>query len=135
MLTGIQNFLQFIYDNWTTITIIIALLIALYRKIKSFLKKSNAEKIEIAKAQAKEIILKWVTDAEMDYDTWVKAGAIKRSQVIKQVFDSFPVLAKFTNQEELIVWIDQTINDSLKELRKIVSENATAKDETSGESE
>lgn len=135
MLTGIQNFLQFIYDNWTTITIIIALLIALYRKIKSFLKKSNAEKIEIAKAQAKEIILKWVTDAEMDYDTWVKAGAIKRSQVIKQVFDSFPVLAKFTNQEEIIVWIDQTINDSLKELRKIVSENSTAKDETSGESE
>ena len=135
MLTGIQNFLQFIYDNWTTITIIIALLIALYGKIKSFLKKSNAEKIEIAKAQAKEIILKWVTDAEIDYDTWVKAGAIKRSQVIKQVFDSFPVLAKFTNQEEIIVWIDQTINDSLKELRKIVSENSTAKDETSGESE
>lgn len=130
MLKGIQNFLQFIYDNWTTITIIIALLIALYGRIKSFLKKSNAEKVEIAKVQAKEIILKWVTDAEIDYDTWVKAGAIKRSQVIKQVFDSFPILARFTNQEEIITWIDQTINDSLKELRKIVAENTTDKNES-----
>ena len=123
MLKGIQNFLQFINDNWTTITIIIALALALYGKIRSFIKKSNAEKIEIAKIQAKEIILKWVTDAEMDYDSWVQAGAIKRSQVIKQVYDSFPALAKFANQDEIIKWIDDTINTSLKDLRKIVAEN------------
>ena len=57
MLKGIQNFLQFLNDNWTAITVIIALALALYGKIKSFLKKSNAGKIEIAKVQAKEIIL------------------------------------------------------------------------------
>ena len=41
MLKGIQNFLQFINDNWTTITVIIALALALYGKIRSFIKKSN----------------------------------------------------------------------------------------------
>ena len=44
MLTGIQNFLQYITDNWTTITIIIALLIGLYVKIKAFVKKIKVER-------------------------------------------------------------------------------------------
>jgi hypothetical protein len=135
MLKGIQNFLQFLNDNWTAITVIIALALALYGKIRSFLKKSNAEKIEIAKVQAKEIILKWVTDAEMDYETWTQAGAIKRSQVIKQIYDSFPALAKFAKQDEIIKWIDETINTSLKDLRKIVAENLPKEDETGDDSE
>jgi len=133
MLKGIQNFLQFIYDNWTTITIIIALLVALYGKIKSFLKKDKNEKIGAAKEQAKEMILKWVTAAEIDFSSWSKAGAIKRAQVIEQVYTTFPILATFAKQEEIIAWIDEIINDSLKDLRKIVAENQP-KDEDESES-
>lgn len=137
MLTGIQNFLQYITDNWTAITIIIALLIGLYMRIKAFIKKVKVEKdanekkqleslISCAKKQAAEMILKWVTDAEIDYESWTKAGAIKRSQVIEKVFEKFPVLAKITNQDEVIAWIDETINTALKDLRKIVAENKEA---------
>lgn len=137
MLTGIQNFLQYITDNWTTITIIIALLIGLYVRIKAFVKKVKVEKdanekkqleelISCAKKQAAEMILKWVTDAEIDYESWTKAGAIKRSQVIEKVFEKFPVLTKVTNQDEVIAWIDETINTALKDLRKIVAENKEA---------
>jgi len=137
MLTGIQNFLQYITDNWTTITIIIALLIGLYVRIKAFVKKVKVEKdanekkqleelIACAKKQAAEMILKWVTDAEIDYESWTKAGAIKRSQVIEKVFEKFPVLTKVTNQDEVIAWIDETINTALKDLRKIVAENKEA---------
>lgn len=124
MLNGIQNFLQFINDNWTVIVIIISLCVALYRKIKAFLQTSNDDKIKAAKVQAKESMLKWITDAEVDYADWVKAGSIKRSQVIQKVFEMYPVLAKITNQEEIIAWIDDQINTALKELRKIVAENA-----------
>lgn len=124
MLNGIQNFLQFVNDNWTVIVIIVSLLVALYRKIKAFLQTSNDEKINAAKAQVKESMLKWITDAEVDYADWVKAGSIKRSQVIQKVFEMYPVLAKITNQEEIIAWIDEQINTALKELRKIVAENA-----------
>ena len=137
MLTGIQNFLQYIVDNWTAITIIIALLIGLYMRIKAFVKKVKEEKdanekkqlealISCAKKQTAEMILKWVTDAEIDYESWTKAGAIKRSQVIEKVFEKFPVLAKITNQDEVIAWIDETINTALKDLRKIVAENKEA---------
>lgn len=123
MLKGIQNFLQFINNNWTTIIIIISLLIALYQKIKSFISKSNEEKIEQAKKQIKEICLKLVTDAEIDYENWNQAGSIKRAQVIQKIFIDYPILAKVTDQESLIKWIDDTINNALKELRKIVTEN------------
>lgn len=123
MLKGIQNFLQFINNNWTAIIIIISLLIALYQKIKSFISKSNEEKIEQAKKQIKEICLKLVTDAEIDYENWNQAGSIKRAQVIQKIFIDYPILAKVTDQESLIKWIDDTINNALKELRKIVTEN------------
>lgn len=121
-LAGVQNFLKIIHDNWTTIIVIVALIIALIEKIKSFFSKSKEEQIEIVKQQIKEMILKWVTDAEVDYQEWTKAGSIKRSQVIQKVFEEFPVLNEVTNQEELIKWIDECIDEALENLRGIIDE-------------
>lgn len=125
ILNGIQNFLQFVNDNWTAIAVIISLIIALAQKIKSYLSKSNEEKIAIAKEQIKETMLMLVTEAETDYGEWVKAGSIKRAQVIEQVFAMYPVLSKVTNQEELIVWIDKVIDQSLKTMREIFEQQNT----------
>lgn len=130
MLNGIQNFLQFINDNWTAIIIIIALGLSIALKIKNLFTKDKNGQIEIAKAQIKQIILKLITDAEIDYNDWAKSGSIKRAQVIQQIYTDYPILAKVTDQETLIAWIDTEINNSLKELRKIVAENATEKEET-----
>lgn len=123
MLDGIKNFLQFVNDNWTTIIIIISLCIALYRKIKNYVSKSNDEKIAVAKQQVQEVILKLISDAEVDYNEWVKAGSIKRAQVIKKIFEDYPVLAKVTDQTALVEWIDETIDNALKTLREIVAMN------------
>lgn len=123
MLDGVKNFLQFINDNWTSIIIIISLIIAIVQKAKSYLSKSNDEKIAAAKSQIKEVILKLISDAEVDYEDWSKAGSIKRAQVIQKIFTDYPVLSKVANQEELIEWIDTMIDESLKELRKIVAQN------------
>lgn len=123
ILNGIQNFLQFINDNWTTIIVIIGLLIAIVRKAKSFFSKSDEEKIAIAKKQIQEIMLKLITEAEVDYQEWTKAGSIKRSQVIEQIFLMYPVLSKVANQEALIIWIDTVIDESLKTMRDIFAEN------------
>lgn len=124
MLNGIQNFLQFINDNWTAIIIIISLIIAIVQKARSYFNKSNAEKIEIAKKQISQVVLKLITDAEADYNDLVSAGSIKRSQVIQKIFTDYPILAKAADQEKIIEFIDEAINSSLKELRKIVAENA-----------
>lgn len=124
VLDGIKNFLTFINNNWTTITVIISLLITLYKKIMAYMKQSQEKKIEIAKTQLSQTILKFITDAEVDYENWNKAGSVKRSQVIKQIYTEYPILSKVVDQEALIAWIDELINNALKELRKIVAENA-----------
>lgn len=123
MLNGIQNFLQFVNDNWTSIIIIISLIVAIAQKVKKYFAKSTEEQIATAKSQISEIVLKLITDAEVDYKDWEKAGSIKRSQVIQKIFDEYPILAKVADQQEVVNWIDEMIDTSLKELRNIVAEN------------
>lgn len=123
MLKGIQNFLEIINNNWTTIMVIIGLLIGFYTKIKNYMGKTDQQKIEIAKKQIQQTMLKMITTAEEDFKAWNEAGSIKRSQVIKQVYEKYPILSKAINQEQMIAWIDEQINNSLKTLRKIVKEN------------
>lgn len=123
ILNGIQVFLQFINDQWTTIMVLVGLMLAVGKKVKDYISKSNDEKIGIAKAQIQETILKMVTEAEVNYEEWNKAGSIKRSQVITQIYEEYPVLSKITDQKSLIEWVDTTIDESLKTLREIVAGN------------
>lgn len=123
ILNGIKNFLSFINDNWTTILVIIGLALALWKKFKSYSKLSTDKKIEIAKKQISENILKLITQAEKDYAEWEKAGSIKRSEVISEIYKEYPILAKVVNQEELVKWIDEQIDNALPTLRDIIKQN------------
>lgn len=123
ILDGITKFLIFVNDNWVYITTIIGLAIAVGNKVRDYLNKSQEEKIEIAKAQINEVMLMLVTEAECDWREWQKCGEVKRSQVIDQVFAMYPILSKVTNQEEIIAWIDESIDEALKTMRKIFEEN------------
>lgn len=123
MLTGIKKFLEIIDSNWTTILVIIGLALGIWRKAQDFFAKTTDKKIDIAKTQITETMLKMITDAEINFENWNQAGSIKRSQVIKEIFEQYPILSKVANQEEIISWIDTEINNSLKTLRKVISEN------------
>ena len=123
VLDGIYKFLTFINENWTMIATIVVLILAIAKKIKEFFSRSQEEQVEIAKAQIKEVMLRLVTEAECDYYQWLQAGEIKRAQVIDEVFEMYPVLSKVTNQEEIIAWIDDAIDEALKTMRKIFEEN------------
>lgn len=123
ILNGIKNFLSFINDNWTTILVIVGLALALWKKIESYSKLSTDKKIETAKKQISENILKLITQAEKDYAEWEKAGSIKRSEVISEIYKEYQILAKVVNQEELVKWIDEQIDNALPTLRDIIKEN------------
>ena len=133
ILNGIQNFLMLVNEHWTEIIVIIGLALALYKRVKGYLGKTNEEKIEIAKVQIKETVLRLVTDAEMDYKEWVKAGAVKRAQVVEEIFMMYPILAKVTNQKELVAWIDDIIDEALETMREIFAENESQEAEASVE--
>lgn len=123
ILIGIKNFLELINQNWTLITVVIGLGILVYKKIKSYLSLSDQEKINIALGQIRVTALKMVTDAEKEYEEWVKAGGIKRSEFLDVVFKKYPILNKVTDQESLIKTLDEIINEALKEMRKVIDEN------------
>lgn len=123
ILNGIKNFLSLINDNWTTILVIVGLVLALWKKVESYSKLSTDKKIEIAKKQISENILKLITQAEKDYAEWEKAGSIKRSEVISEIYKEYPILAKVVNQEELVKWIDEQIDNALPTLRDIIKQN------------
>ena len=133
ILNGIQNFLMLVNEHWTEIIVIIGMALALYKRVKGYLGKTNEEKIEIAKVQIKETVLRLVTDAEMDYKEWVKAGAVKRAQVVEEIFMMYPILAKVTNQKELVAWIDDIIDEALETMREIFAENESQEAEASAE--
>lgn len=123
LLNGIKNFLSFINDNWVMITTIIGLFLMVLKKVCDFIDLTQEEKVKIAKAQIKVIMLRLVTEAEKDYREWVKAGEIKRAQVIDEIFAMYPVLSKVADQDKVIAWIDDTIDEALKKMRKIIEEN------------
>ena len=68
ILDGVKNFLELVNENWTTIIVIIGLVIAVTKKAINYFSKSDEEKIAIAKKQIQETMLKLITDAEQDYE-------------------------------------------------------------------
>lgn len=123
ILDGINSFLHFINENWTGIMVCIGLLVGIYVKAKDYISKSNEEKVEVAKTYIRESILKMITDAEIDFEAWDKAGSIKRSQVIQEIYASYPILEKVVDQQAIIDWIDEEIDNALKTLREIITTN------------
>lgn len=120
---GIKSFLQLLNDNWTTILVCIGLIVGLVQRTVNYFSKPNEKRIEIVKEQIEQSILKMITDAEANYDEWNKAGQIKRSQVIGKIFAQYPILSKAVNQQEIIDWIDDEIDKSLKTLEDVIAKN------------
>ena len=132
-MTGLRNFLMFVFQNWTTIMVCIGLIIGIIQKTKNFFDKSTDEQIRIAKEQIKQIMLKMVSEAEVDYEDWNKAGSIKRSQVIKKIFEMYPILSKAIDQQAVIGWVDYQIDSSLQTLSEVIKENIKEEDEAVSE--
>lgn len=123
---GLQKFLQILNDNWTSILVCAGLIVGIIKKTRDYMSKSQEEKIELAKKQIQTTILKMISDAEVDWQEWSKAGSIKRSQVIKQIYEEYPILTKVVDQDALIKYIDEQIDGALDTLREIVKTNGAA---------
>lgn len=123
---GLQKFLQILNDNWTSILVCAGLIVGIINKTHEYMSKSQEEKIELAKKQIQTTILKMISDAEVDWQEWSKAGSIKRSQVIKQIYEEYPILTKVVDQDALIKYIDEQIDGALDTLREIVKTNEAA---------
>lgn len=122
-MTSLKNTLQYVNDNWSTIIVIIGLLLGLYVKVNTYLKTSKEEKISIAKKALSETILKKVSDAEIDWADYKKSGSIKRAQVLENIYKDYPILKEVVEQEELVKWIDSLIDDGLKTITSVINDD------------
>lgn len=129
---SLKNFLQWVYDNFALIICCFGLILGIYQKAKKYFSASSEEKkklfeeaVEITKVKIKEKMLTMVKDSEEKYKDWVKAGNLKRSEVISKIYDEYPILSQIKDQESLITYIDNTIDNALVTLRQILSENKT----------
>lgn len=122
-MNGVENFLNYVSDNWVSILVVIGVTISVIKMVTKFIQLDNDEKINIVKKQVRETMLKLITEAEIDFEEWNKSGSIKRSKVIADIYEKYPILSKAASQEVVIAWIDSEINSSLKTLREILKEN------------
>lgn len=117
-MNGIVNFLTFIKENWTTIITIAGLLLWIGLKIKDYIKLSKEQKIEMALSNAKKICLSLVTKAEDLFGS--NTGKIKKSYVVDELLNKYPILQEVTTREELEQELDKIIEDSLSQMKQIL---------------
>ena len=122
-MVSLTNTFQFIETNWINILFVLVLLFVCIRKVASFFKMTKEQKIAAVLRLIKEEILTYMTEAEIDWKEFSKAGEVKRAQVISKVYDKFPILAKCINQEELIDKIDAMIEEEKAKLDKLMENN------------
>lgn len=133
-MNGINNFLEYINNNWTSISILLVLILGIYAKAKKFYqnwqKKTDEEKqaefdraVEEARNALAKFILGYVSEAEV---RWKEQGMgeIKRSEVLTRVYQQYPILTAVADQDKLVGYIDVLIDEALKTVReKIRVEN------------
>lgn len=125
---GIKNTLIIIEENWTNILIVLSCLFAIYRKVKKYINMNNEEK-EKEKEELKEetlkivktVLLKLMSEAEIEWNDFEKSGSIKRSQVIKELYNEFPILKEFTNQDKLLEIIDNMIKEEKSKMDDVIN--------------
>ena len=109
---SIKHVLQWIYDNYMVILCVIGVVAVFYQRL------INGTKIKIS-----EVMLALVQESEEKYKEWVKAGSIKRAEVIAKIYAEYPILSLIINQEKMIQYIDDTIDEALVTLRDILKKN------------
>lgn len=120
---GLTNFLAMLNENYVYILVCIGLIVSIVQKTINYFSLTEEKRVELAKKQIQEVILRMISDAETDYSDMASAGKIKRSQVIEEIYAQYPILDKVADQEALIAWIDAEIDNALVTLREIIEKN------------
>lgn len=118
---SIELFINFVLENWTFIITILACGYLTFIKIKKWNSLSEEEKINTALTILREQMLSYVADAEQNFGSGT--GTLKRSQVIKRIYEDYPILNNVIEQDQLILVLDKYIDESLVELRKLLEDN------------
>ncbi len=119
---SLMNLLTFLDENWTYIVIIFSLVYGIYKKVMKIIQTSEKSKVDTTIMIVSNIILEKLATAEEDWINYKKTGTIKRSKVINEIYEQYPILKKYVDQEYIINKLDELIDEGLKTLEKTLQE-------------
>lgn len=120
---NIETLMNTILGNWMLALAIIVVVAIQCLKVKKLAADPKTAQLATVKKQIAQVVLALVAEAERDYSGIVGAGAIKRSQVLEKLFETYPILSVAVDQRELLEWIDDAIDASLRQLREVLEAN------------
>ena len=115
-MTGTKLVFHFLLDNWLDILIGLLIISIIIEDIRAIIKRMDTKKIVKTLEKISGSIASYVNDAEMKWAKKhiVKAGAVKRAEVISKIYEKYPELSDYVNQELIINSIDELIDNALK---------------------
>ena len=123
---GILSFIKFLEYAWPYIVLIVAGIIYIKIYLKKFYEMSAEEQkaeeerlIELAMSKISEIMPSLVATAEENWNYLEKSGIIKRAEVINLIYERYPILKEYSDQETLTKKLDEIIDTTLEKVRTI----------------
>lgn len=114
---------SWIGHNWAMVIVVVILISVISDKIKKFQKLPKDKKLQAILDNIKETILTYVYNAEINWEDYIKSGVFKRAEVINKIYEKYPELQEYVNQEEIINIIDNLIDSALVEVNSLIKKD------------
>lgn len=122
---SLLTIVQFIYDNWSALCILLAVIAGCVVKIKKILSTSKEERLNALLTEIKNTLLPKMEAAEKEWIEYVKSGKFKKSDVIAKIYAQYPELSKFVDQDAIIEKISELIEEGMPALNALFDANNT----------
>ena len=118
---AIQNTIEFFENNWLNLILILGVIGVAIERCFYLLSLSKEKKIELILKTVRREILALMSQAEVEWSYFSKSGEIKKAQVISKIYEKFPILAEYINQDKLVSKISKMIEDEKSNMDKIIN--------------
>ena len=122
-MNGINNFANLIQGQWTNIVVVIAIVAGLVRSIITYYTMNEEQRVQAALKVISEELMKMMVQAEIQWKDYKKSGELKRSQVIKDIYNQFPFLSRYMDQEKLVQTIYEMIDKQMDNMNELMKKN------------
>lgn len=121
LMAGFNNFIHLIQNQWTNIVVVIAIIATVIRTTLNYSALSQEQRVQSALKVINEELMKLMCQAEIQWKDYKKSGDLKRSQVIKDIYNQFPFLSKYMDQDALVKKIYEMIDKQMDNMNNLLN--------------
>ena len=121
LMTGFNNFIHLIQSQWTNIVVVIAIIATVVKTALSYSNMTEEQRVQSALKVVKEELMRLMCQAEIQWKDYKKSGDLKRSQVIKDIYNQFPFLSKYMDQDKLVKTIYEMIDKQMDNMDNLLN--------------